>query len=197
MEQKRAVFPGKCFKSSSRILSVFILCLAVLPRVYFYFIESTKLDGVLNYKLSIFANLCRSAGFCCRILCTFFCSNLYRPVEICRSLQSQTMTNILLKRIPSYQQLLNLLQRTLFPKYYNNNTFSTKRLPHVKFYSSKRSQYGKRASQSSTTISSSEITTYRQYRTFSSHHNYRDGNKFSFARILSDGDFQLTAPSVS
>ena len=33
-----------------------------------------------------------------------------------------------------------------------------------------------------------------QNRTFSGHQNYRDGDKFSSLRILSDGEFQLTDP---
>ena len=32
---------------------------------------------------------------------------------------------------------------------------------------------------------------FYQNRTFSSHQNYRDGDEFSFSRILSDGQFQL------
>ena len=46
----------------------------------------------------------------------FFCSNLYRSVEITdlyRSLQSRKMTNKFLYRIPSYQQLLKKLQQTV------------------------------------------------------------------------------------
>ena len=35
---------------------------------------------------------------------------------------------------------------------------------------------------------------YNQYRTFSSYHNYRDGEKFFFSRILSHGEFQLNEP---
>ena len=35
---------------------------------------------------------------------------------------------------------------------------------------------------------------YNQYRTFSSHQKYRDVDKFSFSRILSDGEFQLADP---
>ena len=39
-----------------------------------------------------------------------------------------------------------------------------------------------------------QITAYNRCRTFSSHQNYPDGNKFSFSRILSEGEFQLTDP---
>ena len=35
---------------------------------------------------------------------------------------------------------------------------------------------------------------YNQYGSFSSHHNYRDGDKFFFWRILSDREYQLTEP---
>ena len=35
---------------------------------------------------------------------------------------------------------------------------------------------------------------YNQYGAFSSHHNYRDGDKFFFSRILSDQEYQLTEP---
>ena len=35
---------------------------------------------------------------------------------------------------------------------------------------------------------------YNRHRTFSSHQNFRDGDKFSFSGILSDGEFQLTDP---
>ena len=55
-------------------------------------------------------------------------------------------------RYSSFQQLLKLLQQTTFPKYYNHSTLPTplptQKLSHVKFHPSKRSQYGKRASQS-------------------------------------------------
>ena len=39
-----------------------------------------------------------------------------------------------------------------------------------------------------------KLTCFTKTRTFSSHHNYRDGDKFSSSRILSDGEFQLTDP---
>ena len=35
---------------------------------------------------------------------------------------------------------------------------------------------------------------YNQYGSFSSHHNYRDGDKSFFSRILSDREYQLTEP---
>ena len=35
---------------------------------------------------------------------------------------------------------------------------------------------------------------YNQYGAFSSNHNYRDGDKFFFSRILSDREYQLTEP---
>ena len=35
---------------------------------------------------------------------------------------------------------------------------------------------------------------YNQYGSFSSHHNYRDGDNFFFSRILSDREYQLTEP---
>ena len=36
---------------------------------------------------------------------------------------------------------------------------------------------------------------YNQYGTFSSHQNYRDGDTFSFSKILSDEEFQLADPT--
>ena len=41
------------------------------------------------------------------------------------------MTNKLLQRIPSFQQLLQLLQQTMFPKYYNHSILSTHLPTHV------------------------------------------------------------------
>ena len=38
---------------------------------------------------------------------------------------------------------------------------------------------------------------YNQYRIFSSYHNYRDGDKFSFSRILNHGEFQLNEPCLA
>ena len=35
---------------------------------------------------------------------------------------------------------------------------------------------------------------YNQYGAFSNHQNYCDGDKFSFSRILSDREYQLTEP---
>ena len=37
-----------------------------------------------------------------------------------------------------------------------------------------------------------KITVYNQNRTFSSRQSNRDGDKFSFSRISSDGEFELT-----
>ena len=36
---------------------------------------------------------------------------------------------------------------------------------------------------------------HKQYRTFSNHNTYRDGDKISFSTIMSDGEFQLTETS--
>ena len=39
-----------------------------------------------------------------------------------------------------------------------------------------------------------KLPCFTKNRTFSRHQNYRDGDKFSSSRILSDGEFQLTDP---
>ena len=39
--------------------------------------------------------------------------------------RAKKTSSIILKRIPSYQQLLKLLQKTIFPKYYNNSILGT------------------------------------------------------------------------
>ena len=39
-----------------------------------------------------------------------------------------------------------------------------------------------------------KLPCFTKNRTFSSHQNYREGDKYSFSRILSDGEFQLTGP---
>ena len=46
-------------------------------------------------------------------------------------------------------------------------------------------------------VATTSANSHSDNHTFSSHHrhqNYRDGDKFSFWRILSDGEFQLTDP---
>ena len=91
----------------------------------------------------------------------------------------------------------------MFPKYYNNNILSTY-LPNQKVATCQISSV-KTKSMRQTSFSKFNnhiwkvqvkwiITVYNQYGAFSSHHNYRDGDKFFFSRILSDQEYQLTEP---
>ena len=81
-------------------------------------------------------------------------TDLYRSLQILQDLlkiNHTKMTNELLLRIPSFQQVLKLLQQTIFPKITTTTLYQyvyQPRRSHVKFHPSKRSQYGKRASQS-------------------------------------------------
>ena len=70
---------------------------------------------------------------------TFFCSNLYRSVII-----SNNKLTAITKNTPT-----NYVAEILQQQHINQ----PRMLPHVKVYLPKRSQYGKRASQSSTTTS--------------------------------------------
>ena len=88
---------------------------------------------------------------------TFFCSNLYRSVEITdlyRSLQNQTITitysklTAITKSTPT-NNVAEILQKTTLHQHIDQ----PRMLPHVKFYRPKRSQYGKRAPQSLTATS--------------------------------------------
>ena len=92
----------------------------------------------------------------------------------------------------------------MFRKYYKNNTLATHR-PTLKvatcqILSSKtKSIWRTNFSKFNNHIWNVRVKWihYRvlpKRRTFSSHQNYRDGDKFSFSRTLSDGEFQLTDP---